>query len=389
MQRLFTPLARPLIALAIAAAALFLTAPAAQAQGSAVTECTAGAMAPCVARAEAMKARGQYRAAADYLEPACRRGIRDACVNLWPLLLESRYGIRDGARFYAVYDQACAAGEVDACGDAALVAAGFSSELPNGEFRDIRRVRRYGEPGCRGNDLEACYAMMRLYADEDSPYRNPDQGVIYARKTCDLGEPSACAIGSNLIVDMPNSVFAQRSAEVVYLSQKACDAGARDFCDSLPNLRNLAGRVAQFGAADAYHMFIVDQGLDVDNWGGSVAYAVNEARSRAGTRYALGRVSQLGRMGYVAQNDLYAIEHFYGGEPAGQIARTELARRQRLDEQARRRAEAERRRAAQSSGPWVGSGSSRSGGYRPPPRSGVVVCTTYQGYGGGTVCKEE
>ncbi|WP_109807426.1 sel1 repeat family protein [Sphingosinithalassobacter portus] len=382
-------LARPIVAIAISAAALFLPGAVAQAQTSAATECSARAMGPCVAKANAMKARREYRAAADYLEPACRRGIGDACREIWPLLLQAQYGIRDGARFYAIYDQACAAGDADACGDAALVAAGYSGEVPNRQFSDYRKVRRYGEPGCRGNDLEACYAMLRLYADPESPFRNPDQGVIYARKSCEMGEPTSCAIGSNLIGDMSTTVFAQRSAEALWFSEKACGHGAQDFCASLPNLRTLAARVRQYGPNDAYHMFIVDQGFSFNNWGGSVAYAVNEARNQASTRYAIRRVAELGRMNYVNQNDLYTIEHYYGGEQAGQLARTELARRQRLDERERRRAESERQRAAQSAGSYVGSGSSRSGGYRPPPRSGVVRCTTYEGYGGGTVCKED
>ena len=55
---------------------------------------------------------------------------------------------------------------------------------------------------------------------------------------------------------------------------------------------------------------------------------------------------------------------------------------------ARRAADARAERARQANAPYVGSlGGGNS--TRPKAGSGVVVCTTYKGTGGGRVCKEE
>ncbi|MGB0132804.1 hypothetical protein [Dokdonella sp.] len=318
---------------AMICAGLWAHAPpaAAQANPSAVTECASNtAMEPCVTRARAMVASQQYRAAADYLEGACIRGARAACDELWPILLEPIYGLRDGARFYSVFEASCKAGSMGSCQDGALVAAGASGSEHTIAYKDYGRVRAFGDPGCAQNRMEACYGLMLLYSNSDSPYRNLDQAIVYARKVCDNGEWSGCTIGSGLIDGLSNVEVATRSADLYALNGGACRAGQEAFCKGLGNIGKMAGRVDQYGPQDAFHMFMVDQAISDNNWGGSVAYAVNEARSPAAIRHAIERASSLGKMEYVAQNDLSSIQSHYTQEQAGQIASTEMARRSGL-----------------------------------------------------------
>ena len=307
---------------------------AAQAKSTAAAECTSNAaMEVCVTKAKAMVASQQYRQAADYLEPACIRGARAACDDLWPILLEPKYGLRDGARFYSVFEASCRAGAMGSCQDGALVAAGASGAQYTSAYKDYSRVRVFGEPGCAQKRMEACYGLMMLYSNTDSPYRNLDQAIVYARKVCDIGEWSGCTIGSGLIDGLANVEVAKRSADLYALNGGACRAGQKVFCEGLDNIGKMASRVDQYGPQDAFHMFIVDQGVSKNNWGGAVTYALNEARSQAAIRYAIERASSLGKMAYVTQSDLSAIQRLHAQEQAGQIASTELARRGRLDSQ--------------------------------------------------------
>lgn len=309
----------------------------AQAGPTAATECPSNAaMEPCVSKAKAMIARQQARQAADYLEAACIRGSVPACDTLSVVLLDPSHGLRDGARFYSVFEASCRAGMMVACQDGALVASGAASVPYVIAYKDYSRVRAFGEPGCAQNRMEACYGLMMLYSQNDSPQRNLDQGIRYARKVCELGEWSGCTTGSELIQNLSNLEIAKRSADLHALNSGACSAGQTDYCQGLANIGTMADRVGQYGPQDAFHMFIVDQGVSMNNWGGAVAYAVNEARSAAATRYAIERASALGRMEYVNQSDLKAIQSHYGQDQAGQIARTELARRSGLDGQQHR-----------------------------------------------------
>src|SRR5690606_7672676 len=120
---------------------------------------------------------------------------------------------------------------------------------------------------------------------------------------------------------------AKRSADLYALNGGACRAGQTAFCAGLENIGKMAGRVDQYGPQDAFHLFMVDQAISNNNWGGSVVYAVNEARSQAATRYAIEQTASLGKLEYVTQTDLIAIQRNYAQEQAGRIASTELARR--------------------------------------------------------------
>jgi len=324
------------VAAAVICAAFWMCATPAVAQTNpdAATECASNtAMDPCITKAKAMLASQKFRQAADYLESACIRGARAACDELWPILLEPRYGLRDGARFYSVFEASCRAGAMGSCQDGALVASGASGSEHTIDYKDYGRVRAFGDPGCAQKRMEACYGMMLLYSNTDSPYRNLDQAIVYARKVCDLGEWSGCTIGSGLIDGLSNIDVAKRSADLYALNGGACRAGQKAFCKGLENIGKMAGRVDQYGPQDAFHMFMVDQAISNSNWGGGVVYAVNEARSPAATRYAIERASSLGKMEHVAQSDLSAIQSGYAQEQAGQIASAELTRRKGLDGQ--------------------------------------------------------
>tara|TARA_R110002020_G_scaffold48370_2_gene137916 strand:- start:2669 stop:3826 length:1158 start_codon:yes stop_codon:yes gene_type:complete len=307
---------------------------AAQAGPDAATECPGNAaMDACVAKAKSLVASRQYRQAADYLEAACIRGAKPACDELWPVLLNPAYGLRDGARFYSVFEASCRAGAMGSCQDGALVASGSSGAQYTNAYKDYSRVRTFGEPGCAQNRMEACYGLMMLYSNNDSPQRNLDLGIRYALKVCAIGEYSGCTIGARMFDNLPKAEVAKRAGDLYTLYSGACRAGQNDYCAGLDNIKTMAGRVGEYSPDDAFHMFMVDQGVSNNNWGGSVAYAVNEARSAAATRYAIGRASALGRMDYVTQNDLRYIQTYYAQDRAGQIARNELARRARLDGQ--------------------------------------------------------
>lgn len=181
----------------------------AQLKLSAATECPSNAaMEPCMARAKAMLASRQNRKATEYLEPACIRGAKLACDDLWPVFLDPKYGLRDGARFYSVFEASCRAGVMGSCQDGALVASASSSAAYANAYKDYSRVRTFGDPGCMQNRMEACYGLMMLYVNADSRYRNSDQAILYARKVCDIGEVSGCTMGSEVIQKLPKADIA-------------------------------------------------------------------------------------------------------------------------------------------------------------------------------------
>lgn len=300
----------------------------AQTPTSAATECRDNsAMTACVAKAEAMVAKRQFRQAADYLQPACERGSTPACDALWPLLLETKYGILDSARFYSVFGQSCRTGAMANCDSGALVASGGFVGEWDASHMDYRRIRTFAEPGCAQNRVNSCYGMTILYLSPDSPSYQLDKGIQFARKACDLGQLYACTAGSDAINAQDNFEAAKRSADLYALNKKACDAGQTVYCAGLANIGTMASRVGQQGAINAWHMFMVDQGISAGDWGASVSYAVNDARSPAATRYAVERAAAAGRMQDLGQNDLYSVQHFYSAEKAGRLASAELSRR--------------------------------------------------------------
>ena len=96
---------------------------------------------------------------------------------------------------------------------------------------------------------------------------------------------------------------------------------------------------------------------------------------------------------------IYAIanKHYWQyNPPATRLVDAEYRRRMRMMRQTQSEAQRWAQRAAddraaqtrRANAPYVGSLGSRSSS-RPKPGSGVVVCTTYKGTGGGRVCKED
>ncbi|MDN3646543.1 sel1 repeat family protein [Pontixanthobacter aestiaquae] len=308
---------------------LFGTSPVqAQTASNAAIECRENsAMAACVAKAEAMIAKRQFRQAADYLQPACERGSVPACDALWPILLEDKYGLNDSARFYSVFGKSCQAGAMATCDNGSLVASGGFVGEWSGSYVDYRRIRAFAEPGCAQNLVNSCYGMTLLLLTPDSPSYQLDKGLQFARKACDLGLLLACTAGSDVINTLDNFEAAKRSADLYAMNKKACDARQTVYCAGLANIGTMASRVGQQGAVNAWHMFMVDQGISSGDWGASVSYAVNEARSPAATRYAVESAAAAGRMRDLGQNDLYSVQNFYSGTKAGRLASSELSRR--------------------------------------------------------------
>ncbi|NCP17554.1 MAG: hypothetical protein GW855_00115 [Erythrobacter sp.] len=100
-----------------------------------------------------------------------------------------------------------------------------------------------------------------------------------------------------------------------------------------------------------------------------------------------------------SEEAIYAIanRHYWQyNPPATRLVFAEYQRRSRMKRQteaeaqrwAQRAADDRAEQARRANAPYVGSlGTGKP--YTPKPGSGVVVCTTYKGTGGGRVCKEE
>lgn len=51
------------------------------------------------------------------------------------------------------------------------------------------------------------------------------------------------------------------------MNSKACNAGEKSYCNGLDNMKTMSSRVSQVGPLDAFHMFMVDQGISNNKLG--------------------------------------------------------------------------------------------------------------------------
>ena len=153
-------------------------------------------------------------------------------------------------------------------------------------------------------------------------------------------------------------------------------------------LRSYATRTGDYGEVANYLVYYYPYGKDL--------FQPNEDGDLLGQL-----IVEVGAAGLRRWSDeaIYAIatKHYWQyNPPATRLVFAEYQRRMRVKRQseaeaqrwAQRAADDRAQKARQANAPYVGSlGTGKP--YRPKQGSGVVVCTTYKGTGGGTVCKEE
>ncbi|MEL7691003.1 hypothetical protein [Citromicrobium bathyomarinum] len=153
-------------------------------------------------------------------------------------------------------------------------------------------------------------------------------------------------------------------------------------------LRSFATRTGDYGEVANYLVYYYPYGKDL--------FQPNEDGDLLGQL-----IVEVGAAGLRRWSDeaIYAIatKHYWQyNPPATRLVFAEYQRRMRVKRQseaeaqrwAQRAADDRAQKARQANAPYVGSlGNGKP--YRPKQGSGVVVCTTYTGYAGGTVCKEE
>ena len=153
-------------------------------------------------------------------------------------------------------------------------------------------------------------------------------------------------------------------------------------------LRSYATRTGDYGEVANYLVYYYPYGKDL--------FQPNEDGDLLGQL-----IVEVGAAGLRRWSDeaIYAIatKHYWQyNPPATRLVFAEYQRRMRMKRQseaeaqrwAQRAADDRAQKARQANAPYVGSlGTGKP--YRPNQGSGVVVCTTYKGTGGGTVCKEE
>ena len=153
-------------------------------------------------------------------------------------------------------------------------------------------------------------------------------------------------------------------------------------------LRSYATRTGDLGEVANYLIYNYPYGKDL--------FKPNEDGDLLGQLIVEAGASGLRRW---SDEAIYAIanKHYWQyNPPATRLIDAEYRRRMRMMRQTQSEAQRWAQRAAddraaqarQANAPYVGSlggGSST----RPKPGSGVVVCTTYKGTGGGRVCKED
>ena len=153
-------------------------------------------------------------------------------------------------------------------------------------------------------------------------------------------------------------------------------------------LRSYATRTGDLGEIANYLVYNYPYGKDL--------FKPNEDGDLLGQLVVEAGASGLRRW---SDEAIYAIanKHYWQyNPPATRLVDAEYRRRMRMMRQtqseaqrwAQRAADDRAQKARQANAPYVGSlGTGKP--YRPNQGSGVVVCTTYKGTGGGTVCKEE
>ncbi|RIV92834.1 hypothetical protein D2V17_00805 [Aurantiacibacter xanthus] len=259
------------------------------------------------------------------------------------------------------------------CGHAALVASG-SSDLAT-DYTDWGSVNGPGRRGCAQGDLFSCYSMSQLLANTASPYRNLASSIPFSRAACEGDVIYACFHLMSAVQELPEPALGTYADEYLLSFDRACRLGETRACSEVPRARLMQERAGRFGAATAMHMLVVDNGLAEGNWGGSVMYALEDARTASVVDYTVGRLADAGRMADIRQQDLPVIVRMLGNTSAARAARSEMDRRARQYAQGNSRSNS-------SSWPSSTSSSSRSSTYTPPPRQ--QTCTeSYTGGGSG------
>ena len=153
-------------------------------------------------------------------------------------------------------------------------------------------------------------------------------------------------------------------------------------------LRSYATRTGDYGEVADYLVYYYPYGKDL--------FQPNEDGDLLGQLIVEAGAAGLRRW---SDEAIYAIanKHYWQyNPPATRLVFAEYQRRMRVMRQteaeaqrwAQRAADDRAEQARRANAPYVGSlGTGKP--YRPKPGSGVVVCTTYKGTGGGRVCKEE
>jgi len=153
-------------------------------------------------------------------------------------------------------------------------------------------------------------------------------------------------------------------------------------------LRSYATRTGDYGEVANYLVYYYPYGKDL--------FQPNEDGDLLGQLIVEAGAAGLRRW---SDEAIYAIatKHYWQyNPPATRLVFAEYQRRMRVKRQseaeaqrwAQRAADDRAQKARQANAPYVGSlGTGKP--YSPKQGSGVVVCTTYKGMGGGTVCKEE
>ncbi len=153
-------------------------------------------------------------------------------------------------------------------------------------------------------------------------------------------------------------------------------------------LRSYATRTGDYGEVANYLVYYYPYGKDL--------FKPNEDGELLGQL-----IVEAGAAGLRKWSDeaIYAIANKYYWQynpPATRLVFAEYQRRMRVKRQteaeaqrwAQRAADDRAEKARQANATYVGSlGTGKP--YKPKQGSGIVVCTTYKGTGGGTVCKEE
>lgn len=153
-------------------------------------------------------------------------------------------------------------------------------------------------------------------------------------------------------------------------------------------LRSYATRTGDLGEIANYLVYNYPYGKDL--------FKPNEDGDLLGQLVVEAGASGLRRW---SDEAIYAIanEHYWQyNPPATRLVDAEYRRRMRMMRQTQSEAQRWAQRAAddraaqarRANAPYVGS-IGRGSSSRPTPGSGVVVCTTHKGIGGGRVCKED
>lgn len=192
--------------------------------------CRAGEAASC-ARAGVLyrDGRGTQRdpgRAWTMLTTACKRGDATGCGALGDLLLADDGVLRDTSRAALLAKSACDAGDGHGCATLArlctdkLLYPSATAACDRDEV-DLLRRRAVAKLGtrCAGWGAYDCFTLSTIYADGD-----PDTARLFARMSCQAGDPGGCdELG---FLHQLNGEVVQARA----LYEKACSAGYTRAC---------------------------------------------------------------------------------------------------------------------------------------------------------------